>query len=379
MFAANLQSEEDISPVPLAQVDNLSTEQLRAAEDEDDTPDPRRLRTAFEALALAHPQAEEFQPRASIFFSPAFLQAGHFPLDILADQLSASEIWQNVPHHYQIQKQSRPNIPVLIPDAVSDLAEMAEQGSKMLDMYTSSSMDDAAVDRMRQAVDQVVLDMNLSNRILSSHRLPPVQRAQETEEGDQILGVFKDKLSDYSAIQHSWFIPTRYEPREDQKKVLTAEDEDAEGDYQIDTDAARLLLSEWPVGGNPHRFDYQNPYADENQDGELFDPSKPKPRTIPEPARFGAASQPAPGKSVAFSQIPSVASSRFTRPPTIESASQPAVAPSFSQPLWPRAPASSQVMGEEESQPTQMISTQILPGAHGGRPKPKKKKKMAGF
>lgn len=291
----------------------------------------------------------------------------------MTDQLSSSVIWKEVPHQYQIQKKIRPNVPTLIPDAVSDLAGMAELGEKMLDQYTSSHMDDAAVDRMQQAVDQVILDMNMSNRILSSHRQPPVQRAEGTNQ-DQVLGVFKDSLKDYTAIQHGWFIPSRYEPREDPKKVSTAQDEDAEADYQVDTDAARLLLSEWPIGGNPHKIEYQNPYADE-ENQELFDRARPKPPTIPQPARFGA-SQPA--KNVSFSQIPTIGSSRLTQPPPIQSASQPTAAPSFSQPLQPRATASSQAR-EEESQSSQMVQTQIMPGAHGGRPKAKKKKKMAGF
>lgn len=153
----------------------------------------------------------------------------------------------------------------------------------------------------------------------------------------------------------------------------------------------RLLLQEWDVGADPMQYEYRHPY-----DEAAAPPANvQRPSKAPPPQNVQPAQEPRPSTQTQTQRPPAIASS-VPKAPSAISASQPPVPrrplaaarsheafvaptprppPSRSQPAdtW-SAPASSQEF---------MASTQVLPGPHGGRPVPAKKKgakkRLGGF
>ncbi|KAG8870929.1 hypothetical protein FRC20_011090 [Serendipita sp. 405] len=135
----------------------------------------------------------------------------------------------------------------------------------------------------------------------------------------------------------------------------------------------RLLLSDWEIGSDPRQYVYTNPYPDAIEGN--FD-------VIPPPHRdtqYGG-DPPPPSRAP-----PKIGMSRLPIPPILYQVVRPnktspdihqAIEGGFSQPHFSVAPEKGQ------SQDIPLPSTQILPGKHGGRPKPiakKQKKRVGGF
>ncbi|KAG8807530.1 hypothetical protein FRC17_004421 [Serendipita sp. 399] len=135
----------------------------------------------------------------------------------------------------------------------------------------------------------------------------------------------------------------------------------------------RLLLSEWELGEDPNYYEYANPYSDAVEENLTSQPpfsqkKKPAGTDTSPPLR-------APPKIGMSQPLPAPVSSQMVKP----SSDLPTLLQTINA-------ASSQVSRSPTLEPSQSqdftIATQILPGKHGGRPKPpvkKQKKRVGGF
>lgn len=155
----------------------------------------------------------------------------------------------------------------------------------------------------------------------------------------------------------------------------------------------RLLLQEWDVGADPMQYEYRDPY-----DEAAAPPANVgRPSKVPPPQGAQSVQEPRPSTQTQTQtqRPPAIASSVPNAPPAI-SASQPPVtrrplAAARSQDAFvaptPRPPSSrsqpAETWGAPASSQEFMTSTQVLPGPHGGRPVPAKKKgakkRLGGF
>lgn len=141
----------------------------------------------------------------------------------------------------------------------------------------------------------------------------------------------------------------------------------------------RLLLKDWEVGTNPDKFTYIDPY-DESQPQPIRHRKFSPPRVGPATQTHATAQSQPIGPPVVVPlgfTVPPAANGHAQRPPFVAQSQPSAVA----QPM-----RMSNTQGAESNSAFSqdfMMSTQILPGPHGGRPMPSKKKppkkRLGGF
>ncbi len=252
--------------------------------------------------------------------------------------------------------------------------------------------------RETEARSQLALDLALAADVFSMNR--PCGDASTTLEDDMLsisLSTQAMTLGDMEPppVQFGFLRPVRKAVQWSGIKNL---DEAGSGDETSGTSklhtprGVRLLLQEWDVGSNPHEYVYYDPYDD----------SPPIPAAAPRHAAKRPAAGEPPEQARASTQIPTqrppavatsiphahpvIAASQHTIPtrrPLLAARSEgdlvsPPPAPPMvsSQPtdVWPAPPS---------SQDVPFTSTQVLPGPHGGRAPPAKKrpgkKRVGGF
>jgi hypothetical protein len=206
----------------------------------------------------------------------------------------------------------------------------------------------------RYACDQAVVDLALSRDVHSAETpMYPMPGAK-----DKLMTDY-ERLSDMPNFEYGFFRPTT---------------------MAITSDATRALLSEWKLGADPaSRPAYQNPYSQQVQDERVSNKQLNAFKTRIAQGVGISASQPAAAFHHEPQTLPRAISSKSStnRDPSIIQASQPTVIREATiQPM--SQPPLSLSLPQSESE-TQMPFTQMEPGAHGGRPAKKKKKRAGGF
>ena len=187
---------------------------------------------------------------------------------------------------------------------------------------------------------------------------------------------------DPSPVQFSFLRPL---VKDDPRGVPFTDEDEANTLKAIAPLGVRLLLQEWDIGTDPYEYVYRDPYDETAQPPDRMQrPAKPAlPKDAPTIKETG------PPAQTQIQRPPAIASSTITRGPPPIAASQPA-APR--KPLVAARSHGSLVTGPQRAMPSGsqpqdaqsaglpppsqefMASTQVLPGPHGGRPVPAKKK-----
>lgn len=253
-----------------------------------------------------------------MILSSAAMDAHHFPLSLLSEELEKSTLWEDAPFQLQLGTLAIGS-KRLVPDVASTRDDLVGASSNLADTYSPEEEETESQQRKQLASDQVALDLFLSSQVV---RPKPFQVIKDEAanplldaEGRQVIGSFRE-VKEPPPVSFPFF-------------------EVGESVQEGIGKSTRVLLGEWDVGEDPFMVTFMEHFKETSR--------RPTPRaeSVQQPQ-----SQPAPQRPV-FSQ--------FTQP-------------SFSQPA--------------ESQSSQAgPSTQVLPGRHGGRPpsKPPRKKRAGGF
>ncbi|EJD52949.1 hypothetical protein AURDEDRAFT_180557 [Auricularia subglabra TFB-10046 SS5] len=227
-------------------------------------------------------------------------------------------------------------------DNSSHMAAATKLTHDLQQQHALNSAPAAAQRRMREAVEDVVLDSALASYVYSVHPFSFGER-------DLPMGLSRLCI-DSSALPP----PVQLGHLRPRKTGVHAADEDTDApDMPL---GVRLLLSEWDVAVDPSKYMFRDPYGD--QTGEEED-------------------------KVSLASVPQTQTqTQRTAPPVIVAASTlPARRREGSVPLPQSQPPMvgfSQSQGDVEM----FTSTQVVPGPFGGRPQPAKKppkKRVGGF
>ena len=221
---------------------------------------------------------------------------------------------------------------------------------QQFDLHDTSSMSDQAYRYQRTARQRLEVDLALSTDIFSEILSKP-------NNGDQVLEVMTEALSlgaEPPSVEFGYLRPLERKYNSEEGKV---------GDVLETPDipmGVRLLLKHWG-SGNPESYLYQDPYDNPGSIGRIKSPSVA-------PFQNFVALRPPP--VIASKQADVTILPDTPRGLKLVSQSQEAPRPFGNPPFstQPNFPASQD-----------LVSTQVLPGLHGGRSSVKKKKRMEGF
>ncbi|KAI0362386.1 hypothetical protein OH77DRAFT_1441905 [Trametes cingulata] len=306
------------------------------------------------------------------------LVQGHLPRNRLVGK---------APWHFGISPIIRHSLPELEDDPQKTLDNLARY-----DLADGPSRTAPSFRQESEARSQLALDLTLASDVFAHKR--PGKDAITTFDEDMLnISRSTEAMSlgelEPPPVQFAFLRPI---VKEDPRGEATPTEEPAEGAAKRITPlGVRLLLQEWEVGTDPNQYVYHDPY---DESGEV-------PVRIQRPVKTVTGKEvqvtkdPRPPTQVQTQRPPAIASFMPKARPVIAAASQPSlprkpliatrsqdtlataprVPPSGSQPAdtWAAAPSSQEFMA----------STQVLPGPHGGRPVPAKKKpvkkRLGGF
>ena len=225
---------------------------------------------------------------------------------------------------------------------------------QQFDLRDTSTMSDQAYRYQYTARQQLELDLALSTDVFSEMVSKPNNVDQALEDMTEALSLSAEPPS----VEFSYLRPLERKDKGEEGKVAEV----------IETPVipmgVRLLLMHWG-SGSPESYRYQDPYDNSGSIGRITLPSeapsfqdfvKRRPPPVMASKQGNANILPDTSREFKFStQIQEA-------PPRHETSGKP---PIFMQPIF----AASQ----------DLVSTQILPGLHGGRPSVKKKKRLEGF
>ncbi|KAI8989669.1 hypothetical protein BD414DRAFT_414849 [Trametes punicea] len=305
---------------------------------------------------------------------------------LVQGQLPHTQLVRNTPWHLDISSFIRRTVP--------ELKEDAQQTMESLSRYDLADGPDRTAPSFRQeneARSQVALDLSLASDIFAQKR-----------PGRDIISSFDEDLLNISRSTEAMSLGDRIPPpvqfsflrpiQKDDTGPESALPEVAEDASKSNTQlGVRLLLQEWEVAADPYHYVYRDPYDEPDEASAWIQyPTKSSVQkdahTTKEarpPAQVRSQRPPVIALSIPKGPPP-IPASQLTvprKPLTLSrshdtlSATPKLILPSASQPSdTPVAPPSSQEF---------MASTQVLPGPHGGRPPPAKKKpvkkRLGGF
>jgi len=221
---------------------------------------------------------------------------------------------------------------------------------QQFDLHDTSSMSDQAYKYQRTARQRLEGDLALSTDIFS-------EIVSKPNNGDQALEVMTEALSlsaEPPSVEFGYLRPLERKYNSEEGKV---------GDVLETPDiplGVRLLLKHWG-SGNPESYLYQDPYDNPGSIGRTNFPSVA-------PIQSFVAWRPPP--VIASKQTNVTILPETSRGLKLVSQSQEAPRPSGNPPFSTQPSFSAS---------HDLVSTQVLPGLHGGRPSVKKKKRMEGF
>ncbi|KAI0780690.1 hypothetical protein BD413DRAFT_702681 [Trametes elegans] len=297
------------------------------------------------------------------------LVQGHIPRDQLV---------QKAPWHMDIAPFIRRTVPELQEDVQKTLGTLSR--------YEVADGPDRTASSFRKETDarsQLALDLSLASDVFLPKR--PGKDAVTTFDEDMLnISRSTEAMSlgelEPQPVLFSFLRPVRkstsYRPTE------PADDQSPEepASSGVSPLGVRFLLQEWNVGTDPHQYVYRDPYD-----------AGATPAAFQRPLKASTGKDALPAKEpkvpTQTQRPPAVASSSVAKAPPPMGASQPtlphkplAAARSQDALVTPRPralPSSSQQVDSWTAPPSSQeprASTQVLPGPHGGRPVPAKKK-----
>ncbi|KAG6866994.1 hypothetical protein C0991_003910 [Blastosporella zonata] len=245
-----------------------------------------------------------------------------------------------------------------------DDVQSGTEGLKHYDLADAPKRSAESIRYEKEAREHLALDLALSADVFSSQ---PFLRA--SDEGIVLEALTKtlSLAGEPPAVDFGYLRPkpSSYYKTEDREEAVASM-------------GVRSLLKDWEIGADPEEYLFTDHY-----DGTMppmlqtNQRARPTQTTVDDPQPLGTQLQ-RPPTIVAASDVP-------TRPPEIGRRMFIQSQPDFGGMPPPRNGSQTSLTGLSQTQPTQdyMMSTQILPGVHGGRPTvPKKKaakRRVGGF
>ncbi|OSD08614.1 hypothetical protein PYCCODRAFT_1380319 [Trametes coccinea BRFM310] len=313
--------------------------------------------------------------------------AGHRAL--VQGQIPREQLVRSTPWHLDISPLVRRTIPELKRDPQGTLECLTRY-----DLADGPDRTAASYRRENEARSQVALDLSLACDVLVPKR--PGQNPISTFDEDMLnISRSTEAMSlaelEPPPVNFGFLRPI---PKEDANGQPIVPEDSTDPTKSVVPLGVRLLLQEWDVGTNPYEYVYRDPYDDT---------AEPPARTQRPMKPF----TPAQKEAQSSMEMGVAGQNQMQRPPAIAS-STPRAPPAIaaSQPVVPRKPlvaarshdvlvppSSPRVLpsGTQKGRSTPfpppsqdlMASTQVLPGPHGGRPAPAKKKpvkkRLGGF
>lgn len=295
------------------------------------------------------------------------MKQGRIPFDVL--KRSSKSHWDIHPAHRRF-----------VPDMQDPPSELHKELSRY-NLLVDDNRPPSSFYQEAEAKDQLALDLSLSTDVFCSRIIKTTSADSVDDDVDNMSTAAEAMTLGVPEPPHVKFGFLDPVPVEDAEMQLNDfEPSPSEGGSQSLTLplGVRLLLSEWRLGEDPQEYTYVDPYDTSAAPSRPI-AQQPRKRTPPH-----VAPQP----------------SRIQKPPTIAVKAAPAAPPAIavtqpSKPALvsavPHLPQSQQPLPripQPGSQPTHtgwsnssqsqsqipVMSTQVLPGPHGGRPQPAKKK-----
>ena len=299
-------------------------------------------------------------------------------------RIPRAEIVQHSPWHLGISSFIRRHVP----EFTSDARELVEKFA-LLNLEDGPGRTADSFRREYEARSQLAMDLTLASDVYLARR--PKANAPSSFDDDMLsisLSTQAMTLGDLEPppLQFSFLRPALSD--------TSTPSQVSSGDKAVDVPCSkalvprgvRLLLQEWDTGSNPQDYAYSDPYDDDSA------------ASVPAPRRAGknlvqkttqGAGPPPPAPS---QRPPTLMSALARAPPVIATsgaASQPpaprnALVASRSQDvIETRNQTTTESWGASPSSQVPFASTQVLPGPHGGRVPPIKKKvakrRLGGF
>ncbi|KAH9901571.1 hypothetical protein C8Q73DRAFT_678269 [Cubamyces lactineus] len=332
--------------------------------------------TTFDVAARSGPDPDSVSRNDWFTGSVLNSTAGHRALS--QGHVPYAQLVRNTPWHLDISPFVRRIVPELEGSTQSTLEKLSRY-----DLSDSAERTAASFRRENEARSQLALDLSLACDVYA-HKRPGKDTTNNFEEDLLNISRSTEAMSlgdrDPSPMQFSFLRPL---VKDDPRGVSFTDEDEVDTVKTMAPLGVRLLLQEWDIGTDPHEYVYRDPYDEMAEPlDQVRRPAKP---ALPKDAP--TIKEPGPPTQTQIQRPPAIASSTIARgPPPI--ASQPAAPrkplvaarshgslvtgpqraiPSGSQPL------DAQAVGLPPSQEF-MASTQVLPGPHGGRPVPAKKK-----
>ncbi|KAH9857125.1 hypothetical protein C2E23DRAFT_771292 [Lenzites betulinus] len=300
------------------------------------------------------------------------------------------QLTQKAPWHLEVPSIIRRSVP-----------GFADELPKMLENLSSYDLADGpgrtapSFRRESEARQQLALDLSLSSDVFL-HKRPGKNTAANFDEDVNNISRSTQAMSlsdlEPAPVQFSFLRPIRKAGKLDAGENAV---DDLSGKPTMPS-GVRLLLQEWEVGTDPWKYEYRDPYDEAGPTpAARFQP--PAKTATAQDAQLAKEPRPA---AQTLSQRPPVTGRSISRAPPTIGASQPAqgqprrplvaaksldsfVAPASRPPPSASQPQPAETWSAPKSSQEFVTSTQVLPGAHGGRPAPVKKKtakkRLGGF
>lgn len=288
----------------------------------------------------------------SNFTSTRAVDAACIPIPSIKRELDRLSLTDKADWSYRIPKDlmgavsTDPDVPTELSGALQDMYSCMRHRQSSGASSDQVSKTEAA---HRFACDQIAMDLALSRQVTSMQK--PLKPTRDVF--DRAMTSY-DRLAELPEIEYGYFTPV-----------------DSNGNTPT-SDAARALLSEWTLGADPSiRPPFVNPYGQQIKNHKAANTQLKAFKTRIATGAGVSASQPLPG----MTQL----AHRFAKFSDIRRGTEGGELP-----IVPRdAPASQlkpeiQMPSSTQSETQPIPLTQMLPGAHGGRPAAKKRKKRTG-
>ncbi|KAJ7367965.1 hypothetical protein DFH08DRAFT_829921 [Mycena albidolilacea] len=271
---------------------------------------------------------------------------------VLQGRVSAESLKKDAPWNYDLTN----TLSKFDADVSPDIRTIAER-LRRFDLKSGEERFASSLRRESEAREQLALDLTLSHHIYS-----PQPFSMKNDANDELESMTKTLSLEDEAPQMS-FGYLRLNPKDDAH--------DAEKD--LIPAGVRLLLKDWDVGTDLREFAYRDPYGEDPEDPAPLRTWK-KQEAVPKERPVVDVQRPPPIVASSTSVNPFGAGRRFmSQDPNLQYRPPP---------IAGSQPVGRNVGLAEMSQDVVMASTQVLPGAYGGRPAVKKKvakKRLGGF
>ncbi|KAK7693787.1 hypothetical protein QCA50_003359 [Cerrena zonata] len=250
------------------------------------------------------------------------------------------------------------------------------------DLIVDDNRPAASYRRETEAKDQLALDLSLSSNVFSSRAIKSTTTDSVEDDIDTMstaAGSMSLDANEPPQVKFGFLDPIPVEDAE--KNYDKVESSSGKNRVLSQPLGVRLLLSEWTIGEDPQAYHYVDPYDVNAPPPRSLARTKEQPRKRTPPPVASQPSRIQKPPAIAVKATP-------TAPPAIVSTQPSRPAPVPSVPSLLQRQQSLPRVHQTGSQPTQtgwssgsqsqsqmpVMSTQVLPGPHGGRPQPAKKK-----